>query len=277
MFKYTLLFISALSIISLPSFGADDKDKYNLFNPTPKEKMRGLNTDRPDKTESAYSVDAGHFQFETDLITYFFNEEGTGNTQEFDLNLINLKMGITNNIDIQLIVPTYNIFYESKTNKTEQGIGDITFRTKVNIFGNDSETSALAIMPFIKFPSGSNFFTNKYFEGGVILPFAYALPLDFSLGSMLQWNYFRNDNNTNYSNKLIATLTIGHDLIENYLGAYSEIYLEKDLSDAGLVSTLDFGLTYRPLENIQFDAGINLGLNSASDKYNPFLGLSMLF
>jgi hypothetical protein len=29
-----------------------------------------MSTDRPDKTESAYTVDAGHFQFEADLVSF---------------------------------------------------------------------------------------------------------------------------------------------------------------------------------------------------------------
>ncbi len=38
---------------------ARDKGSYNLFKPTPREFMRGMSTDRPDQTESPYTVDAG--------------------------------------------------------------------------------------------------------------------------------------------------------------------------------------------------------------------------
>src|SRR5207247_8308607 len=50
-----------------PSAGLD-KRHYTLFNPTPRELMREMNTDRPDKTESPYTVDAGHFQVEADVL-----------------------------------------------------------------------------------------------------------------------------------------------------------------------------------------------------------------
>jgi len=46
---------------------APDKSSFHFFNPTPRSLMRELSTDRPDKTESAYTVDAGHFQIESDL------------------------------------------------------------------------------------------------------------------------------------------------------------------------------------------------------------------
>src|SRR6266436_4230281 len=47
-----------------------DKAAYHLFNPTPREYLREMVADRPDKTESPYTVDAGHFQVETDLVSY---------------------------------------------------------------------------------------------------------------------------------------------------------------------------------------------------------------
>ena len=53
--------------VSLIASEASDKSQYTFWNPTPRELMREMSTDRPDKTESPYTVDAGHFQIETDL------------------------------------------------------------------------------------------------------------------------------------------------------------------------------------------------------------------
>ena len=39
-----------------------DKSQYNLFNPTPVDLRRAYNTDRPSKTDSPFTVDAGVFQ-----------------------------------------------------------------------------------------------------------------------------------------------------------------------------------------------------------------------
>ncbi|HTL78180.1 MAG TPA: hypothetical protein VL136_02145, partial [Candidatus Babeliales bacterium] len=41
-----------------------DKSHYTLFNPTPIDLRRPYNTDRPSKTDSPYTVDAGVFQVE---------------------------------------------------------------------------------------------------------------------------------------------------------------------------------------------------------------------
>ena len=47
--------------------GIDQKGQYTLFNPTPDRLLRDLTTDRPDATETPFTVDAGHIQFETSL------------------------------------------------------------------------------------------------------------------------------------------------------------------------------------------------------------------
>src|SRR5438105_967812 len=53
-----------------PNGNRADKSGYTLWNPTPASLMRELSADRPDKTDSAYTVDAGHYQLEIDLVNW---------------------------------------------------------------------------------------------------------------------------------------------------------------------------------------------------------------
>ena len=53
---------------------AVDKSAFHLFNPTPTLSLRELTRDGPGKTESPYTVDAGHFQIEMDLVSYTFDQ-----------------------------------------------------------------------------------------------------------------------------------------------------------------------------------------------------------
>jgi hypothetical protein len=47
-----------------------DKNQYWLLNPVPPDQMRSFSTDRPTKSNVPYTVDAGHFQYETDLVNF---------------------------------------------------------------------------------------------------------------------------------------------------------------------------------------------------------------
>ncbi|MEH2266569.1 hypothetical protein [Nostoc sp.] len=74
-----------------------DKSQYNLFNPTPRELWREFSTDRPDKTETPFTVDAGRFTMEADLFIYtrdVNNKEGD-DVKTFNYFIPNFKVGLT--------------------------------------------------------------------------------------------------------------------------------------------------------------------------------------
>ncbi|MEO8614250.1 MAG: hypothetical protein ABI600_03855 [Luteolibacter sp.] len=48
---------------------APDKSAFNLFNPVPTDLLRDLDTDRPDKTNSPHTLDAGHVQLKMNGFT----------------------------------------------------------------------------------------------------------------------------------------------------------------------------------------------------------------
>ena len=68
----SILVLTATAVLAADP--APDKTQYNLFNPTPPQWLREMSTDRPDKTERAYTVDAGHFQIEMDLVNYSYDK-----------------------------------------------------------------------------------------------------------------------------------------------------------------------------------------------------------
>jgi hypothetical protein len=47
-----------------------DKSGYTVFNPTPDTALRTFSPDRPTRSNGPLTVDAGRFQYETDLVTY---------------------------------------------------------------------------------------------------------------------------------------------------------------------------------------------------------------
>src|SRR5271170_5612690 len=66
-------------------FAADDapppdKSQYTLFNPVPDDLMRSFSTDRPTKSDTPYTVDAGHFQYEADLVNWIYDHNSTSQT-----------------------------------------------------------------------------------------------------------------------------------------------------------------------------------------------------
>jgi hypothetical protein len=115
-----------------------DKSRYDLFNPTPRELMRPLSTDRPDVTESPYTVDAGHFQVELSFFEYA--RDNGGNVDEWDVLPFNVKVGLTNNVDLELLVVPYvsvDVDNPFGGGNDGSGFGPLTLRAKINLWGND--------------------------------------------------------------------------------------------------------------------------------------------
>lgn len=266
-----------------PAFAGESPDKsgYNLFRPTPDALLREMATDRPDKTESAYSVDAGHYQFEMDLISFTYDRSNGETLEGWAIAPINLKVGILNNVDLQLIVETYNIqrTKDRDTNSSTRvsGFGDLLLRCKTNLWGNDGGPTALAVMPFVKIPTNQHDLGNRALEGGIIFPFAMDLPSDWGFGAQAEMDHLQDSNSSDYHQEFINTVTVSHDIIgklAGYVELFSNVSTE---SGAKWIATFDFGFTYAITRDIQLDAGMNIGLTDAADDLNPFIGLSMRY
>lgn len=262
-----------------------DKSQYTLFNPTPRELMREMSTDRPDKTESPYTVDAGHFQVEADILNYTYDRHNTdfSNTRVESLSIapINLKVGLRNNVDLQLVIETYTSVraHDVSTGAVEKnrGFGDIIPRLKWNIWGNDGGPAALAVMPFVKLPTNQDDLGNNSVEGGVIVPLAVQLPYDWSMGLMTELDWVHDSVGSGHHAEFVNTITLGRDIIGDLAG-YAEFFsLVSTESGSDWVGTVDLGLTYGLTDDIQLDAGVNLGITRSADDINPFLGISWRF
>jgi hypothetical protein len=286
-----LLALNSVAALTIcwPANGADanDKSQYTLFNPTPKDLLRELSTDRPDKTESPYTLDAGHFQFEMDLVSYTHDrerEDGVATRVDaWAFAPINLKVGLCNRTDLQVVLESWN-YVRTKPGGPggsaymhQRGFGDVTTRLKVNLWGNDGGQTAFAAMPFVKLPANQDELGNNSVEGGIIFPLAVELPRGFGMGLMTEFDFNRDDDGDGHHTEFVNTITFGRDLIGK-LGGYVEFFsLVNAENNSDWVGTVDFGLTYGLTENVQLDAGVNLGVTKSADDVNPFLGLSWRF
>ena len=128
--------VLALLVAGASAQGAEeaavDKRRFNLFKPTPDALLREMSTDRPDKTESAYTLDAGRFQLEMDLVSYSYDREGSNHrevqSEWLAIAPINLKAGLLHNLDLQVMLPGYTsarIHGRSQGTEKPRGFGDV--------------------------------------------------------------------------------------------------------------------------------------------------------
>jgi hypothetical protein len=263
------------SCVSIARGERIDKSQFNLFfNPTPATLMREMATDRPDTTESAYTVDAGHVQVEASFFDYTRDNDG-GDFEAWSVLPTNVKFGLTNDVDVQFVFEPY--VREELDDETVDGFGVTQMRLKVNLWGNDGGgDTAFALMPFVQFPTADDDFgATDHVQGGLILPLAVKLPNEWDLGAMAEFDAVRDAADEGYELQFVHTVTAGHPIVGD-LGGYVEYVGVASTEDgSGYVAVLGGGLTYGVNANVQLDCGLNVGLSDEADDFNVFTGVSV--
>ena len=271
--------LAAAFVAAACAFAAPDKSAYTLFNPTPRDQMRELSTDRPDQTESPHTVNAGHWQFEFDFANLTLDREAGVRTETLNIAPVNVKLGLTNSTDIQFVFDSYSreeIETAGVTDTTDDW-GDLTVRLKHNFWGNDGGRTAFAAMPFVKIPLHLGDAGNDHVEGGLILPLAIDLGDGWGLGLMTELDLLADSADDGHHLEWINTVVLGRDLT-SHLGAYLEFFSGHSYEDgADWMAQASLGFTYALGDDVQLDAGCNFGVTRDAPDAQPFAGLSLRY
>lgn len=231
-----------------------------------------METDRPDVTESPITTDAGHLQVETDLyrLEKTHSETSLLTTQLF--NQANLKLGLTGSTAIQLVVQSFNADKEVTDEvKHNHGFGDLTLRIKQNLLGNDKGSFAIALLPYIKFPTASAKESNSY-EGGMIVPMSLKPGGEWKLGMQLEMDRLQNDEGKGFHTQFLESFTASHPIAKK-LEAIGETYYTYDIQAHHWNNFLNAALQLEVSKDIKIDGGLNYGIQADAMK-SYFIGLS---
>ena len=276
-----------LLIVSIGAAEASDQNKsqYTLFNPTPDRLLRDLTTDRPDTTESPFTVDAGRVQVETNLFGYTRSRpdiDGTV-TSSYDYLITNVRIGLTYNSEVNVVFQPYGIVRTRTSDPVattrSSGIGGVDIRGKLNLWGNDlfenPGATAFALLPFITLPTDrNNGISPDGVEGGLILPFAVKLSEKFGLGLNAGVHVVRNDGAPGHHAEYLASASLSYEWSEA-VSTYYEVAARFNTGNPlGDVAVLATGFTYKLSKNLQFDGGVRVGVTNAADRFSPFVGVS---
>lgn len=230
------------------------------------EALRPLSTDRPDTTESARTVDAGHFQLEMDAARLSVDQ----GRKTLGFAASNLKFGLTHFWDVQLVIEP--LVGDEALPGYGFGYGDTTLRTKLNLFGND-EDLALALMPWVKFPTAGRR-GNDAVEGGLIVPLGFALPLEFSGSVMAEGDVMADPAGGGRHFELLTSASVGHE-IYGPLAAFVELAgVYSTETDADYALVLNGGPVLLVSDYVQLDAGAGVGLTDTAEDFTVFAGVS---
>ena len=264
-----------------------DKNQYTLFNPTPSKCMREFEPDRPDLTNNPFTVDAGHVQLESDLFNYSLSrpdQDGTV-TEKLLFGSTNIRVGITNDAELQVLLQPFNAvrtrFKNPAMTTWDAGPDVLEITGKYNFYGNDTSekpgSTALGVIPFIDIPTAHNGVGEDHVEGGVDVPFAIKLSDKAELELMTEYDLIKNNQGSGYHVEYFNSGSFSYEFTPKFSTYIEVATLFGNEDPSGGIVTIGTGLLYQPNGNTQIDVGSNFGVTRASDRINPFVGLTKRF
>ncbi|MCC5945269.1 MAG: transporter [Bernardetiaceae bacterium] len=268
------IFILVVLLLCFPFFLFAQEDdsgslfSYHLFKPKPKDKMREMHTDRPDVTETPFTVDAGHIQFEFDFLNLYRHpiSRQRGETDLLVLNGI-AKIGVTDFADLEVVFSANQWHFPDKRKIqndsvfNRSGFGDIGFRAKFNLLGNSHEQFGIALMPSILLPL-NNEASEQVYIPGITAIWAYHFADQWEIGGQLDYYRLFDLSKRPLFNEFWATFEIGYDMSEKF--SFFTEYVAILSENNAYLHTYNAGVVYAISSNFRIDLAFNLGLNHKS-------------
>ncbi|MGA3066989.1 MAG: transporter [Tepidisphaeraceae bacterium] len=265
-----------------------DKSQYTLFDPVPGDLMRAMSPDRPNKTNSPLTVDAGHLQIETGILDYVDTQDryegDNGREQSLDFGQIEFRLGVLDNLELDTFVNAFNLDQEqdftADQSSRQSGFGDTTVGGKLNFWGDDSDdvwNTAFGLQPLFKIPTAADGLGNGRPEAFFGFPFQINLPDQFGLGVETVASWERNSLDTGYvagSQNMASVDRVIFGNLDVYLEYWMHTSTERHLESQ---QTVDVGCSYAVTQRVILDTGFNFGLNKASNTLECTAGISVLF
>ncbi|HEX4121378.1 MAG TPA: transporter, partial [Verrucomicrobiae bacterium] len=281
-----VVFATVASAASASDTGSQDKSQYNLFNPTPADLLRPMNSDQYDGVLDAHTLDAGHVQIEGSLINYY--EYSThvyypGVSYRYSIEQYSwaprFRVGLLNNVDFE-VNPSYTTrsyndngaftlpYYSESFNITERssGFGSIGLGPKINLWGNDGGPTSLAIHPFLSVPP-----RNGNILGGVGIPFGWQLPRGIYLKVETQFSIADDSSRTDYG-EFYNSMSIHKSISKVDAYWYLDTTVTSNPAESWYGYT-GFGAIYQLTRDLQLFAALGFGLQSGAFDYNPHFGI----
>ncbi len=233
---------------------------------------RELSADRPDATESPYTVEPGRFQVESSLWAYGRDVSGGIETQTWAFAETNVKFGLSPSHDLQLVLRPW-IQESADGAGMAEGVGDIDLRLKWNLWGNDGGRTAGALMPYVTAPTDSDVSTGEW-QGGLIFPVGVEISETLGAGFQIELARAWHDDSGEHEWSLLHTAVLGADLTDR-LGVFVEYLGVAGESD--YEASIFADLTWAAGENVQWDLAAGFGLNDAAEDFSFAQGVTFRF
>ena len=238
-------------------------------------------TDRPTKTSNPCTVEAGRIQYEADVFNGAFQRQGGVTTDTYLATDPTLKYGLTPSIDVEAEIAPYEVVRTRNRDapaETLGGVGDLYLRLKYGAYGRGDDKLQVALDPFVKAPTARRGVGDGAVEGGLQVPVAYRLSDKLTFGATPEFDANADQARTGRHLYMAQTASLALSL-PGAITVYGEVAGDWDFDPGSTTRqySADVAVSWVAVKALQFDAGLNFGLNAATPGVQAYAGVSQKF
>lgn len=233
-----------------------------------------ISTDRPGFLFAPTVVPADRVQVEAGLPSLALARESGDEDRVWSLPVA-LRYGLSETIELRASLPTWTDVRDESGASVERfdGFGDVEVGAKIAL--PTIASGPLALLASLRLPTGDETLTTDEFGGSLHLLAGRDLGQGYWLQGMLGLTYVPAEGEDDQTSGAIAAL-LSHPFSRR-TSAYVEVAALPGLRHASGQAYVGGGLTFVPLERLQFDVSADFGLEEDAADLLIGLGVSWYF
>jgi hypothetical protein len=253
-----------------------------LGAPAQAETLRDFCPDRPGLGTPPCTIDPGHFDVEVGLADWTLDRAPDARTDTVQLGQLLVRIGLTESLEAQL---GWTAFGHVRTRDRAtgavdkgSGVGDVTIALRQNLSNPDGSGFSVALMPYATLPTGNQVLGAGDWSAGVLVPLSYDLGETVQIGLTGRAEAAADEDRDGHHLAYGGVAGISLSL-SKALDATFEISADRDEDPSGHSTQWLAGLSagWMAKDDLQLDAGVNIGLDASAPDLELYVGVSRRF
>jgi hypothetical protein len=247
-----------LALVASPAFAQDSH-------------AREFCADRPGKGSPTCTLEPGVFQAEAAVVDYSHFDQGGVEAREWDYGTMTLRLGLTDSLEGQFLWTPYVVAREKVGGITTEdtGSGDVGFSLRQNLVNPDGSGTSVAVQAIVTAPTGSDGISADVWEGALMLPMSFEVSDSMALTGMVEVDWVGDAAGGGHHAAWAGVVGLEHGMGDFTVAG--ELWAQRDDDPLGGVTQASAGVQFMwtpsSLDDVQFDVGVDFGLNDETPDF----------
>ena len=246
------------------------------------EGLRDFCPDRPGLGTPPCTLDSGHAAVELGLADWTLDRSADSRTDTIEAGQWLVRIGLADSLEAQIGWTAFGHVRErdriAGSVERESGVGDLTVALRQNLVNPDGSGFSAALMPYATLPAGNAAIGAGDWTAGLIVPLSYELGGGVQLGATAQVEAAADSDRDGRHLAYGGVAGIALPL-SDALSVTLEAAVNRDDDPSGHSTEWLGGVSagWMAKDDLQLDAGVNVGLDGTAADLQLYLGVAKRF